>query len=91
MKYRLVAGCKEGKGCSDGRMCGKSTDSCHCSFEECLEKARSAKSDGFSYRGTGNKWCRMCTRDEITKSWTPKDPFGKVVEWGVYTLDTPGK
>ena len=76
-RYEFVAGCERGTDCSRGYRGGYigcngdsgphcNTNSTSCSFEDCVEHARSDNADGFVYgeaiRGGD---CYMCTKDGL--------------------------
>ena len=82
--YEFIAGCEKGGDCSSGQYCnGKSIKCWACSFEECLDYARSDNADGFSYgQATSNRLCSFCTKNELSN-------LGAESNWGVYAK--PGK
>ena len=84
--YSFYGGCKwdilsNGVNCdgdSTGASCG--TEVCQsCSFNECQQHAIASNSFAFSYRGTGTKWCKLCTRTEVSTQGT-----AHAQDWGIY-------
>ena len=64
-------------------MCGKANSGCSpCSLKECEDEAKAKNSFSFSYRGTGETWCKMCDENEF-KDMLPGNTT-KFYAWGIY-------
>ena len=87
----MYEGCERGndqgkfvvKGCLNGRACGGRFECIGCSFEQCRDRAISQNKYAFSYRGTGDKWCYMCDRNQVKLPW-------KYADYGIYTKPDKG-
>ena len=81
--YSLVGGCEmgsDGISCDDSNGISCGTEVCQsCSFNECQQHAIASNSFAFSYRGTGTKWCKLCTRTEVSTQGT-----AHAQDWGIY-------
>ena len=81
--YERIGGCDgtQPVSCSSGKSCGNGGSKCSgsdCTFNFCKTYATDNNHDGFAYRPSGNKGCRMCTFEEIVN-------FGPETDYGVYS------
>ena len=75
--YRRIGGCKLGSACDDGLYCGESDKCSRCSFEECIDHARTNGAYALSYRSTGDTYCRLCNQNDF------ENPISSM-DWGLY-------
>ena len=79
--YEHVAGCKggefdcdfEGWSCSDNTGYEKGL-----SFNECEKLAKNMDACGFAYKGTHDRYCKMCTYDQVENRVKSR-------YWGIYS------
>ena len=78
--FKFHAGCRQGDSCENGKYCSSSNKCISCSFEVCKSIAEGVKAVAFAYRGTGDKYCRLCNQTELANLKTYKD-------WSVYKYE----
>ena len=82
--YQLYAGCKQSDPCSSGMTC-ISDNKCPngCSFSKCLQFARTADANVFSFRSMffSGPFCKMCTRIHLDQL-QPEDYSGVYAKIG---------
>ena len=81
--YQLIQGCDgtQTVSCPNGKSCGNGGLKCSgssCNLNNCETYATNGNYDGFSYKPSGNKECRMCTFEEIVN-------YGPQTDHGVYS------
>ena len=80
--FYLSEGCARGKTCSDGRLCGNVNVCTNCSFDDCAKFARAKNSFAFSYRGTSETYCRLCTEEQFNNA-VSVEKYAK--DYGLYS------
>ena len=87
----MAAGCERGndqgkfvvEGCLNGEYCGAFYECVGCSFEQCRDRAISKNKYAFSYRGTKDRWCYVCDKNQLRQPWFHAD-------WGLYIKSDQG-
>jgi len=81
--YQLIEGCDgtQAYSCNNGKTCSNGGSVCSgssCTLTYCKTRATDNNYDGFAYKPSGNKGCKMCTFEEIVN-------YGPETDYGVYS------